>query len=183
MNTVLNETLSNFRNSRIGQLVCINDVDLLIDLEGKGSPNFTIKNKATYSQNMSNYIILTLDHIGTDDEYLLVCSSYEEACDVKLYHRPDFFVPDKRQVLQESSNDWLFDNEAYPQEIYNGDIVYKKKQFQNELFGNTCIVEWETKSQIVDYQLLVIETGYTHDGGGWVEFYQGRQIQEKDVAM
>ena len=182
MNTEINETIDNFKNSKVGQLVCINDVDLLIELDGKASPNFKVKSKSTYAQNLSHYIMLVLDHIGSDDEYLLVCSIYEDACDVKLYNRPEFFVPDKRSVIEESGNDWLFDGEAYPEELYNGDIVYKKK-FQNELFGNTCIVEWVTTAEIVNYEMLLIETGFTHDGGGWVEFYEGRQIQEKDVVF
>jgi len=181
MNTI-NETINNFKNSRIGQLVCINDVDLLIELDGKVSPNYTIKTKTEYNANLSHYVMLLLDHIGTDDEYLLVCSSYKDACDVKLYHKPDWFMPDKRSVLEERVNDWLFEGEGYPEEIYNRDIVYKKK-FQNEIFDNNCMVEWSTNSEIVNYQLILIETGFAHDGGGWVEFYEGRQIQEKDVVF
>lgn len=182
MNTTLNETISNFRNVKVGQVVCINDVDLLIELDGKITPNYTIKAKSIYDSDPSHYIMLTLDQIGSDAELLLVCSIFKDACDVKLYSRPEFFEADKRSIIEESDNDWLFDNEGYPEEIYNGETTFKKK-FQNEVFGNTCIVEWETPDKIVDYQLLLIETGFKQTGGGWVDFYSGRQIQEKDVAF
>jgi hypothetical protein len=181
MNTI-NTIITDFKNAKVGQLVAINDVDLLIELDGKTTPNYTIKAKSSYESSPSHYIILTLDHIGSDAELLLVCSSFKGACDVKLYSRPDFFEPDKRSVINESDNDWLFDNEGYPEEVYNGDIVFKKK-FQNEIFDNTCIVEWETDAKIIDYQLLLIETGFQHEGGGWVDFYSGRQIQDKDVVF
>jgi hypothetical protein len=195
------QLINSFRNAKQGDLIRVNDVDLLIELDdaSKGKlPDFTIKEKRSWRANLSEYIVLTLDHVGSDIERLLMCSVYKDACDVKLYNRPDFFVPDRRNVLMESANGWLFDFDSYPQEIYNGDIVYKKK-FQNEMFpGNgtpkedfknqitsntSCIVEWETPSKIVDYQLLVIETGSTNQYGGWVEFYQGRQIKNEEVVF
>lgn len=172
--------IDSFKESKVGQLVRINDVDLLIELDDtKQKPDFLIKEIKKHG---SQYITLLLDHVGTDLEYLLVCSMFQNACDVKLFKKPDFFKPDKRQVIQESENGWLFDFDSYPQEIYSDEIVYKKK-FQEEVFGDTCIIEWETESKIVDYQLLLIETGFMHEGGGWVEFYEGRQIQDKDVIF
>jgi hypothetical protein len=179
------QLINSFRNAKQGDLIRVNDVDLLIELDdaAKGKlPDFTIKEKRSWKANLSEYIVLTLDHVGSDIERLLMCSVYKDACDVKLYNRPDFFVPDRRNVLMESDTGWLFDFDSYPQEIYNDSIVYKKK-FQNEMFGDNCIVEWETRSKIVDYQLLVIETGSTNQYGGWVEFYQGRQIKNEEVVF
>lgn len=178
-----NEIISGFFKSTIGQMVSINDVDLLIELdEHKKGNTFLIKDKRVLTESGSTYYLLTLDHVGTDLEYLLVCSTFKGACDIMLFKQPDFFQADKRSVIQESSNDWLFDFEGYPQEIYNGEIVYTKK-FQQETFGKTALIEWETQSEIVDYKLILIETGIFHEGGGWVEFYAGRQIQDKDVIL
>jgi hypothetical protein len=179
----MNILTKQFKDVKLNQLVRINDVDLLIELDDtKQNPDFLIKEKREYIQDASNYIVLTLDHVGTDLEYILVCSIFEDACDVKLYKQPEFFKPDKRSVLMESDNGWLFDFEKYPQEIYNGDITFSKK-FQNEVFGDSCIVEWVTNSKIVDYELLLIETGNKHDGGGWIEFYEGRMIRDTDVVF
>lgn len=176
-------TFENFKNSKIGQLIRINDVDLLIELDDtKISPDFLIKEKRELEDEMCAYTILTLDHVGSDLEWLLVCSSFKEECDVMLFRRPDFFKEDKRSVIQEGDNGWLFDFDSYPQEIYSGDIIYKKK-FQQEVFGDVCLIEWETDSKIVDYKLLLIETSFRQDGGGWVEFYEGRQIKETDVVF
>lgn len=179
----MNTIIKDFTSIKTGQLVAINDVDLLIELdEHKKGNSFLVKDKRILRDSGSEYTLLTLDHVGTDLEYLLVCSSFKGECDIMLYKQPDFFSPDKRCVIQESDNDWLFDFEAYPQEIYNGDITFKKKN-QQEVFGTSALVEWETPAEIVDYKLLLIETGIQHDGGGWVEFYAGRQINDKDVIF
>lgn len=180
----MNDIIKNFKDAKIGQLVRINDVDLLIALDDcKKLPDFLVKERRHYSDDLSEYVILTLDHIGTEYEYLLVCDIYKDVCDVNLYAEPQFFTPDKRSVLMESNNDWLFDFENYPEEIYQGDnqeIVFKQK-VKTQLYGRTSIVEWITNEQIVDYKLLLIETGLFNEGGGWVEFYEGRQINEDDV--
>lgn len=177
------EIINNFHRALIGQLIRVDDVDLLIALDDvKKAPDFIVKERRVFSENLSDYVMLTLDHVGTDYEYLLVCSIFKSACDVYLYEEPQFFTPDKRSLLMEGENSWLFDNQNYPSEIYSDDIVYTKK-LQNELFDTVCIAEWETKSQILNYNLLAIETGIFHDGGGWVEFYEGRQINNKDVIF
>jgi hypothetical protein len=177
------DIITYFQVSGVGQLVRVNDVDLLIELDDvKVLPDFLIKEKREYKKDYTHFIILTLDHVGSDREYLLVASIYQGACDVKFYKKPDFFTPDKREVLQNSDLDWLFDFDNYPQEIYCDDITFVKK-VQNEMFGEACIVEWITDAQIVDYQMLVIEEGWRHEGGGWVEFYEGRQIKETDVVF
>lgn len=179
----MKEIIKSFKDSKVGQLVRVNDVDLLIQFDDtKLIPDFLIKEKREYEKNLSHYIVLTLDHIGTDYEYILVASIYQDACDVYLYCEPDFYTPDKREVLMEGANQWLFDNQNYPQEIYCDDIVFTKK-VQNELFGKTCIVEWKTDAQIVDYNIMLIETGVYNDGGGWVEYYEGRQIDDKYVIF
>lgn len=179
----MKELIKSFKECKVGQLVRINDVDLLIAFDdAKILPDSLIKEKREFSRNLSEYVILTLDHVGTDYEYLLVCSIFQEACDVNLFVEPSYYTPDKREILMEDYNRFLFDNQNYPVEIYSDDIIFKKK-IQNELFGKTCIVEWETDAQIVDYKLLLIETGVYNDGGGWVEFYEGRQINDKDVIF
>jgi hypothetical protein len=179
----MKDLIKSFKNCAVGQLVRVNDVDLLIQLDDvKAVPDFLIKEKREYSRNLSDYVILTLDHIGTDYEYILVCSTFQDACDVYLYCEPDFYTPDKREILMEGEHKWLFDNQNYPAEIYCDDIVFKKK-VQNELFGKTCIVEWTTDAQIVDYNIMLIETGVYNDGGGWVEYYEGRQINDKDILF
>ena len=179
--------IERFQNAEIGSLVKVDDVDLIIeasdnvDLKGK-LLNFLVKEVNSYEEDGAGFEILLLDHVGSDVEYLLVCSHYNGISDIKLYSRPEFFTPNSRNVLVNSENGWLFDGESYPDEIYSDDIVYKKK-FQNEVYQNTTIVEWVTESKIVNYELLVIETGSTNQYGGWVEFYEGRQIKEKDVTL
>ncbi len=179
----MKELIKSFKTCAVGQLVRINDVDLLIAFDDpKLLPDFIIKEKREYNRNLSDYVVLTLDHVGTDYEYVLIASIYQDACDVSLYVEPGYFTPDKRELLMEGDNKWMFDNQNYPIEIYSDDIIFKKK-VQNELFGKTCIVEWVTDAQIVDYKLMLIETGVYNDGGGWVEFYEGRQLNEKDVIF
>jgi len=175
--------LEHFGKSKVGDLIRVNDVDLLIELDdSKKTPDFLIKERRALTEGDGEYIILTLDHIGTDLEYLLICKSFKGAFDVLLYKQPEYFKPDKRSVLQKGENDWLFDFENYPAEIYSDDITFIQK-VQNGLFGDVCLVEWETESKIIDYKLLLIETGFFNDGGGWVEFYEGRQISDSDVSF
>ena len=178
--------VKDFKNSKAGDLIVISDVDLLIELsdeKGVGSMcNFLIKEKKEYVNLPYHYITLLLDHVGSDREYLLVGSIHGEVMDVKLFSRPDFFEPNTRNVLEQSDLSWLFDGEGYPSEIYSGEIVYKIK-IQNEVYGHDVIHEWITQSPIVNYELLVIETGFTNHNGGWVEFYEGRIIPDKDVKF
>jgi len=35
----------------------------------------------------------------------------------------------------------------------------------------------------VNYKILIIEDGTNNDCGGWVEFFEGRQIKDTDVTF
>jgi hypothetical protein len=187
--------MNQFKSCVVGGLLTVNEADLFIEFddlpECKGKrPDFFIKDKVSLQDGKNGYVLLILDHIGSDLERLLVCSYYEggkeTVMDVKLYARPDFFTPDRRCELEKSDNGWIFDGEGFAQEIYSGEgeekITYKKK-FQNESFGDSCIAEWVTESEILNYELFVFEKGSTNQFGGWVEFYEGRTINALDVVF
>lgn len=179
--------LHEFKNSRVGQLVKIEDIDLLIELSdsaAKTLPTFLIKDKRTYHDGESNIELLILDHVGSDVEYLLMAHSWRDQLDVKLFQSFDWFSPDKRSILQESEDTaWLFDGDDFPAEIYNDGVQPYVRKVQSEVYGSTVIVEYETPSKIVNYRLLILEEGFQHNGGGLVSFYQGRLIQPEHVSL
>lgn len=185
--------IEQFRNIHTGGgLVSIDDVDLLIQLDElghRGAKNFLIKEAIHYSKDESEYHFLKLSNPTIPDLNLMLgLTVWNSNWDLKLYEAPNFFAPDKRSVLQkEDSISWLFEGlNDYPQEIYSGaeesKIVYKRK-VRDEVFGKTAIVEYVTDSQIINYELLILESGIFNEGGGWVEFFEGRIIQEKDVNL
>lgn len=171
--------------TQIGALVVIDDTDLLIELSErapKTAPSFLVKDKKTFEDGTYKTVHYLLDHVGSDLEYLLTVNSINEQYDYKLFSRPEWYKPNHRRVLNEGEEKWLFDGDNYPSEIYNASIIYKRK-VNNEIFKNTAIIEWETQSQIVNYILLLVETGIYNDGGGLVEFYEGRLIYADTVKM
>lgn len=177
--------ITSFINAKEGSIVRVNDIDLLIehdDTAPKTVPDFLIKSKRIFENGQFKKVILTLDHIGSDIEYLLVGDIFEQLIDVSLYSHLSFFTNDKRSVLQRGDLHWLFDGDNYPHEIYNEDIVFTRK-VNCEVFDNTAIIDWTTESKIVNYKLMLIETGIFNDGGGWVEFYEGRQLPETDITF
>ena len=177
----MKDKIKQFQYCKVGDLIRVEDVDLLIELNGK-TPDFIIRQKRTYIEYPSHYIVLDLNHIGTEYTYVLVCSIFNDVCDVNLYAEPDFYTPDTRKVLTDKMG-WLFDGEGYPTEIYSGDDTFIKKQNQQEYFGDSCVVEWETESKIINYKILVIEDGTNNDNGGWVEFLEGRQIKDTEITF
>lgn len=177
--------LQSFESSIKGQLIQISDTDLLIELDTKAPktlPTFLIADKKTLVDGLNKYIVLTLDHVGSDLEYILVGNIFDKEMDVELYSRPDFFTPNRRDVLFEGDNGWMFDFENYPQEIYGGDNTFIRK-VGAEVFDNTAVIKWATEEKIINYLLLLIETGIHAEKGGWVEFYEGRQINDEEVTL
>jgi hypothetical protein len=177
--------IQQFKSSTEGQLVQVNDVDLLIELDEKAPKtlaSFLIKKKRFFSDGDTQLVVLTLDHVGSDLEYLLVGSIFEDALDVKLFLQPDFFKSDRRDVLVKGDNGWLFDFDSYAQELYCDDIVFVRK-VQPEVFHDTAVIEWDTESKIINHLQFLIETGIHGPNGGWVEFYEGRLINENDVTF
>lgn len=177
--------LQSFESSIKGQLIQIGDTDLLIELDEKAPktlPTFLISDKKTLVDGQNKYIILTLDHVGSDLEYILVGNIFGEMLDAELYSRPEFFTPNRRDVLFAGDNGWLFDFDAYPQEIYNGEITFVRK-VGAEVFGDTAVIKWSTEEKIVGYLLLLIEVGIHNEKGGWVEFYEGRQLNDSDLTF
>lgn len=171
--------------TEIGCLVKIDDTDLLIELSDRAPktlPSFLVKNKTTFQDGAFRSVHYLLDHVGSDLEYLLVINSFDGEYDTKLFNRPEWFTPNHRRVLQDGEHGWLFEYDNYPSEIYNGDVVFTRK-VAHEIFGKAAVLEWETPEAIVNYQLLLVETGIYNDGGGLVEFYEGRTIQPDTVNL
>ena len=179
------DLINAFNRSEVGDLLDVKDVDLIIELDElapKTRPQFLIKTRRKYRDGETTFVVLTLDHVGSTLEFILVGSIFGNEIDVKLFKRPDFFEEDRRDVIFNGDNGWLFDFDQYPQEIYSGDTTFARK-VQPEVFGDTALIEWETKEQIINYKLLLIETGIHNAQGGWVEFYEGRQIEESTVKF
>lgn len=173
------------KNCKEGQLVTVTDVDLLIELDEKApktTPSFLIKKKRFFLDGDTQLVVLTLDHVGSDLEYLLVGSIFQNALDMKLFVQPDFFKHERRDVIKNGDSGWLFDFDAYAQELYCDDVVFTRK-VQPEVFGDTAVIEWDTPSNIINHLQLLIETGIHNERGGWCEFYEGRLIQESDVSF
>lgn len=180
--------LESLKSAKVGQLVKIDDVDLLIELSDatkNPSPTFLVKDRTDLSDNHSSKVIfLTLDHVGTDIEYLLMVSEWNGEYDVKLFSSFDWFVPDSRTNLQKSEDtSWLFDGNDFPGEIYNEGVEPYVRKVQSEVYGSTVLVEYETASKIVNYRLLLIEEGFYNHNGGLVRFYQGRIIHPEHVSL
>ena len=177
---------SAFLNSKVGQLIKIDDVDLLIELSdsaAKTLPTFLIKERNSYVDGETTIILLLLDHVGSDVEYLLMAHMWSDQVDVKLFHMLDFFTPEQRAILQDGEFGWLFDGADYPAEIYNDGVDPYVRKVQSEVYGSTAIVEYETTSKIVNYRLLIIEEGIHNNGGGLVRFYEGRLIHPEHVSL
>lgn len=175
----------NIPDSDVGKLVKIDDTDLLIELSDRAPktlPHFLIKSKNIFHDGVYRSVHYLLDHVGSDLEYLLVVNSFNDVYDCKLFSRPEWFTPSHRKSLQEGDYGWLFEYDNYPEEIYNEDIIFKRK-VAHEVFGNVAIIEWETDESIVNYQLMLIESGIYNQGGGLVEFYEGRIIHSDCVSF
>lgn len=171
--------------TQIGSLVKIDDTDLLIELSERAPktlPSFLVKDKTVFQDGPYRAVHYVLDHVGSDLEYVLAINSLHGEYDCKLFTRPEWYTPNHRRVLRDGEENWLFDGDGYPSEIYNHSIVYTRK-VSHEIFGKTAVIEWETKSQIVNYLLLLVETGIYNDGGGLVEFYEGRTIHADTVNL
>ncbi len=189
---MFNPISNRLRSVALNSLIRVDDVDLLIQLHEvapKSNPDFLIRSRSVYEDGEYSVMVFSLDHIGSDFETTLIVKSFQGQSDFMLVSRPEFFTPDHRAVLQKSDNGWLFDGDGYPQEIYNDaeSIVFKRK-VACEIFSNigsrpAAIVEWITESQIVNYSLILIETCIYNDGGGWVEFYEGRQIPNASIKL
>ena len=171
--------------TEIGRLITINDLDLLIELSDRAPktlPSFLVKGKTLFQDGEYRSAHYVLDHVGSDLEYMLAINSFRGEYDCKLFSRPEWFTPNHRRVLQASEHDWLFEYDNYPSEIYNGEIVYTRK-VSHEIFGKAAVIEWETPSQIINHLLLLVETGIYNEGGGFVEFYEGRNIHTDTVNL
>lgn len=175
------------QNVKIGQLINVDEVDLIIELSElapKTLPSFLVKDTRSFRDGGTTITLITLDHVGSDVEYLLMAHSWNDAIDVKLFRALDCVKPDKRSVLQASDDTaWLFDGDDYPGEIYNENVSPYVRKVQSEIFGSTAIVEYETPSQIVNYRLLLIEEGIHNVGGGLVRFYEGRIVSEHNITL
>lgn len=177
------EQLSNLHK---GQIVEVDDPDLMIqlhELAKDAKPHFLIDSVQIFSDGDYKQTHFVLDHIGSDFEWLLVTESFEDALDVKIFGKPDFFKPNVRSILQKNEETaWMFDRNDYPQEIHADEDIFKRK-VQCEVFNNTALIEYETGSKIIDYLILIKEEGIFNDKGGWVSFYEGRQIRTTDLKI
>lgn len=175
--------IQEFHNCKPGQLIELSDLDLLIELDAKVKgtlPSFLIKLKRSFD----GIHILTLDHIGSDLEYVLVAEYIDDALDVKLFKQPDFFVPQHRRKLEDSDYSWMLDeNLDYPEQIYCDELIFDRQVRQEVYNQHTAIIQWSTDAAIVDYLILLIETGINNPGGGWVEFLEGRMIHSDYVKL
>ena len=183
----MNPLIRSFESSTEGQLIQLGDVDLLIELDTKAPrtlPSFLIKSKETFRDGQTKIYKLTLDHVGSELEYILIGESFGVFMDVKLFNKPDFFNPNRRDVLFNGDFGWLFDFDAYPAEIYDGDSnAFIRNGNRPEVFDSTAIIEWKTEEKIINYLLMLVETGIHNETGGWVEFFEGRQIRDEDVSF
>ena len=171
--------------TEIGRLVKIDDTDLLIELSDRAPktlPSFLVKGKTTFQDGAYRSVHYVLDHVGSDLEYVLAINSLHDEYDCKLFSKPEWYTPNHRRVLQDGEHGWLFDGDNYPTEIYNDGIVYTRK-VAHEIFGKAAVIEWETPAKIVNYLLLLVENGIYNDGGGLVEFYEGRTIHADTVNL
>lgn len=142
--------------------------------------DFKFKVKRVRKLSFEDRSKLELYELQNDEDFkvILARKSFEEFYDWKIYNYMGFFVEGSRED-HEISNPWLFEDEKFAEAIEGDDAVYVRKalpEVSHDGEFNCYVAEYSTQAMLDNDELLIIETGNTHNG--WVEFYEGRIVSE-----
>lgn len=133
-----------------------------------------------------------------DFNRLLVLKEYRGLVDVAVYERPDFFEEGSRAQIMEQHG-WLFDTSEEYDELsdypYVDNIhddsdntflrIERDEVGMNEGHGiRTCLMEYRANPEVDNDRVLIVEVGVLDSAnGGWIEFWNGRLIEDFNVRL
>lgn len=175
-------------------------VDQLIALAAGRNFNFEfiVDEKRVVRCGEETNTIFDLRHRDFGLKRLLVVKEYKGLYDLFIYEKPEFFEEKGRaDLIQE--HPWIFDTETirprlidypYAPEIHDEfENVYsriqrdEKGQHQGDGI-HTFLIEYKTHPTVDNDRVLFIEVGCLDAAnGGWIEFYEGRLIDESNLSV
>lgn len=162
---------------KVDDKVVLKDAQTLRSQMGAGEKpvgqTVTIESLFVVDCEFSTYELATLDN-----GLVLVIQRVNREKEICLYFSE--VNPGSRDELS-----WLFNGEDYVDEIVDDNEITYKKKFTMWGKGNGQLVgvtEYSTTDKCDNPELLVIETG-DGDEGGFVEFFQGCQINSSEMEL